>query len=278
MNLGIRAHDFPTSSAKELAEKVSSKGFTNVQLALAKSFENINSDLGNVSPGFGNHVKKELAKKDIHVAVLSSYFNMVDPDIEFRRHCIDKFKEYIRYASSFGAKIVGSETGSFNRDFNYHEENHSERAFQIVKNTVQELASEAEKYGIIVGVENSVTLTIHTPERMRRLLDEIGSSNVQVIYDPIGFINADECHNQDEIITRSLDILYDRIAAVHVKDFIVENGERVIVPPGKGILNFELLFKILKKKKPFVEFILENIKVEEMDEAVKYMKDIYNRV
>ena len=84
--------------------------------------------------------------------------------------------------------------------------------------------------------------------------------------------------NQDEIITRSLEILGDRIAAVHVKDFVVENGERVIVPPGKGILNFELLFKILKKKKPFVEIILENIQEEEIEKAVKYMKEIYEKV
>lgn len=203
---------------------------------------------------------------------------MVDPDIEFRRHCIDKFKEYIRYASAFGAKIVGSETGSFNKDYSFHTENHSERAFQIVKKTVSELADEAEKFGVIVGVENSVTLTIHTPERMKRLLDEVGSDNVQVIYDPIGFINADECMNQNEIIEKSLEILGSRIAAVHVKDFIVANGERIIVPLGKGILNFELLFKILKKKKPFVEFILENIKEEEMDNSIKYMKEIYERV
>ena len=123
MNLGIRAHDFTAADVGELAEKVSAKGFRNVQLALPKSFETINSDLGNLSPGFGNYVRKELAKKDVHVAVLSCYFNMVDPDEEFRIHCINKFKEYIRYASAFGAKIVGSETGSYNKDFSYHEDN-----------------------------------------------------------------------------------------------------------------------------------------------------------
>lgn len=278
MNLGIRAHDFTADSVEKLAEKVSAKGFKNVQLALPKSFETISSDLGNLSPGFGNYVRNALSEKNVHIAVLSCYFNMVDPDEGFRRHCIDKFKEYIRYASTFGAKIVGSETGSYNRDFSYHENNHSEEAFQAVKRTVKELADEAEKFGIIIGVENSVTLTIHNPERMKRLLDEVGSNNVQVLYDPIGFIRPDEIHNQDEIITRSLDILSDRIAAVHVKDFIVENGERVIVPPGKGILNFELLFKILKKKKPFVEIILEDIAVDEMDKSINYMREIYERV
>lgn len=278
MNLGIRAHDFSAVNAEELAEKVSAKGFKNVQLALPKSFEEINSDLGNLSPGFGNYIRNTLSEKKIQVAVLSCYFNMVDPDEDFRVHCIEKFKEYIRYASSFGAKIVGSETGSYNKDFSYHEDNHSEKAFQAVKRTVRELADEAERFGIIIGVENSVTLTIHTPERMKRLLDEVASNNVQVLYDPIGFIRADEIMNQDEIITRSLEILGDRIAAVHVKDFVVENGERVIVPPGKGILNFELLFKILKKKKPFVEIILENIQEEEIEKAVKYMKEIYEKV
>lgn len=45
MNLGIRAHDFSASSVEELGTKMSEKGFVNTQLALAKSFENINSDL-----------------------------------------------------------------------------------------------------------------------------------------------------------------------------------------------------------------------------------------
>ena len=80
MNLGIRAHDFTAVSAEELAEKISAKGFKNVQLALPKSFETINSDLGNLSPGFGNYIRNALSEKNIHVAVLSCYFNMVDPD------------------------------------------------------------------------------------------------------------------------------------------------------------------------------------------------------
>ena len=277
MNLGIRAHDFSAETVEELAEKISQKGFQNIQLALPKSFGSINSDVGNLSPGFGNHMRKKLAEKNVQIAVLGCYFNMVDPDENARRKSIEKFKEYIRYASCFGCIIVGSETGSFNEDYSYHVDNHGEKAFQIVLETAKELALEAEKFGVIVGLENSVTLTVHTPERMKRLLDETNSNNVQVIYDPIGFISPEKYKEQDEIIERSLDILSDRIAAVHVKDFIIENGERVIVPSGKGLLNFELLFKILKKKKPFVEFIMEDIREEFMEESIKFLRETYEK-
>ena len=51
--LGIRAHDIENQTTIEgLVEEIAGKGLTSVQLALGKSFKDINSSVGSLSPGF----------------------------------------------------------------------------------------------------------------------------------------------------------------------------------------------------------------------------------
>ena len=64
LNLGIRAHDIQNQTTIEgLVEEIAGKGLTGVQLALGKSFEDINSSLGSLSPGFAQHIGGKFAEK-----------------------------------------------------------------------------------------------------------------------------------------------------------------------------------------------------------------------
>ncbi len=279
LNLGVRAHDFKKlDNIETIAQKAAEKNFSAIQLALAKSLPSLNSELGALSPGMANYITKVLNKHNIDVAVLGCYINPVHPDENKRRKALDRFKEHIRFARDFNCSIVGTETGSLNADLSFNPENHGEQTFTEIVKSISELVEEAEKFGVIVGVEAVTKYTIHTPQRMKRLLDAVASNNLQVIFDPANLIDINNYKNQDQIIMEALDLLEDRIVIVHAKDFIISNNSIKMVPVGKGLLNYKLLLKEIKQRKPFINVLLENTKEDFMDESIHFLNTIYESV
>ncbi|WP_077619412.1 sugar phosphate isomerase/epimerase family protein [Bacillus sinesaloumensis] len=277
INLGIRAHDVEKRPLEALVEEIASKGLTSVQLALGKSLDYINTDLGSLSPGLAHYVGSEFSKHQIQIAVLGCYINMIHPDQAERRKSLDRFKEHIRFARDFGCSVVGTETGNVNAEIVYTKENFKEAPFLEVVESVRELVEEAEKFGVIVGVEAGVNHPIYSPKAMKRLLDSVDSNNLQVILDPVNLLTIDTYKNQDEIIKEAFDLLGDRIVILHAKDFIVEGNTLKPVAVGQGLLNYDLVLKYIKEKKPFINILMEETKEPYIDDSITFLTSKYEQ-
>jgi sugar phosphate isomerase/epimerase len=276
--LGGRAHDFGKLEIKELAAKVSKQGYSCIQLALTKAIDGIDFSLGKLSPGMANYVKDSFWKENVRISVLGCYINPIHPDVIERKKHLDRFKEHIRFASDFGCGVVGTETGSLKSNGLSDYDNESVEAFETLILSLRELVTEAEKFGVIVGIEGGKNEVVTTPLRMRKVLDQIPSNNLQVIYDPTNYLSYENFKDQDEIIKEAFELFGDRIIVVHAKDFMVKDGKINTIAAGKGNLNYELILKLIKVKKPFINILLEDIKEVDMDESMMFITEIYNRV
>ena len=276
MRLGVNASFVGRMPVKELARKISDKGFDNVQLSLSDAISDIDTDLGRLSPGMANYIGEVFYKQGIQIAVLECFVNPVLPDESIRRRQLDIVKDRIRLARDFGCSVVSTETGSLNADFSYNKENRSERTFQILLQSLDEIVNEAEKYGVMVCIEECSSFVAHNPEKIKRILDEIDSGNLQVLFDPVDLlIDCYKDHEQD--IQQSFELFGDRIMAVHAKDFTVENNCFKMVQAGKGMLDYSLLFNLLKERKPYINIIMEETSMETIDEGIRFLKDAYQR-
>jgi len=278
INLGIRAHDLTSHSLEELANEAANKGFSAVQLALAKSFPSLNTRNGSLSTGLASHISRAFNQAGIQIAVLGCYINMIHPNPEIRQQELTRFKEHVRYARDFNCSIVGTETGNILEVMEYTEENFTEEAFQSVVVSVKELVAEAEKFGVIVGIEGGINHPIHTPFQMKRLLDIVDSNNMQVIYDPVNFITLDNYHDQEKLFLESAELFGDRIAIVHLKDFMIEDNKIMTVPVGKGQLDYKKLFTCFKKKKPFMYYLMESTTEPHIKESADFIRNVYNSI
>lgn len=277
MNFGVRAHDFGKLPIEELSAKISQKGFKSIQLALAKALAGIEVGNGTLSPGMAKYIRNELAQNSIDISVLGCYVNIGHPDDNERALLLSRFKEHIRYAKDFGCSIVGTETGSINADYSFNPKNHGEKAFQRALDSISILVNEAEKFGVFVCIEGVSSHIINTPKRIKRVLDSINSNNLQVIFDPVNLLNPENYLSQREIIDEAFSLFGDRIIVIHAKDFIVENGKMKNVPIGDGLLDYEYLFSILKRRKPYISILLEDQRVENMDNSLLYLEDAYKK-
>lgn len=274
MTIGIRAHDFGRNPLELLISKIKSKGFNSIQLAIPKVLDGFNTGLGSLNPGMAHHIGEAFRKNDIQIAILGCYINPVASDEAELRQGIDRFKECIRYASSLGSTIVATETGWLDKGWLEEKENVEEKRFNKLVDTVKELVKEAEKFGIFVGIEPVASHTINSPEKMKRLIDEVNSSNLQVVFDPVNLITIDNYSNQEQIMGKSLELFGDKIVAVHCKDFVVDEGSVRIVAAGKGQLNYKLFAAYLKENKPFINCLLEDIQEPFMEDSMKYLREL----
>ena len=279
MNYGMRCHDIcPKGTMDEVFDAVKANGIHQIQLALGKSISGYDFNYGHYSPGFGRTIGQKLKERDIHVAVLGCYINPTNPDEKMRQAEVRKFIEHLKYAKAIGADMVGTETGRYDADFKVVPYTYTEGCYQLLLKSMREIVSAAEKLGVIVGIEAVHDHTLYCPEMMRRFLEDMDSPNVEAILDPVNLISAENYQNQDEILEKAFKLYGDRISMIHIKDFVMKDGQQEFAYVGDGLFHYETLMKLLKKEKPYAAMLLENSNTERYHSDVAYLQKIYEQV
>lgn len=253
LSFGMRGHDTKAQDIESLADILGSVGAEHVQLALKKSFKDVEWRNSVLTPELGTYIKNTLAAKGIRVSVLGCYINPVNPDENKRREEIEWFKAHLKFAKYLGCDMVGTETGFYNT----REETHTEENYQRFLRTMREIVDCAENLGSIVGVETVTKHSMFNPKMTKRFLDEINSPNVTIIYDPVNISDINDLDEQHKIMDEVYSLYGDRIGILHFKDYEVIDGVKEGRLAGDGVLDYEYLFKYAKKYSPVINCILE---------------------
>jgi sugar phosphate isomerase/epimerase len=276
MRYGILAHTFGQMACSDLAQKVGSAGFTFVQLALSKAISDIDTGLGKLSPGLANYVAEQFDNHGVRIGVLGCYINPIHPDPEQRRREINRFKEHLRYARDFGTGMVATETGKVATYLAEHPDSTEETRWVLLREAIEELAEEAEKWGVTLGIEASGSEVINTPDLMFQMLQEVPSSNIGVVFDPVNYLNANKSLTQRELFQKAFDQYGERIVLVHVKDLLIDAaGKQHHAAMGKGSVDYPFLLEWLQQHKPYVDLCFEgSMKESEMPAALQHMEQL----
>ncbi|MBQ2614952.1 MAG: sugar phosphate isomerase/epimerase [Clostridia bacterium] len=261
MKKGIRGHDVEAKGLENIWDTAKKAGMEYLQLVLEKSLDDFKT--GDFTEEYAEKIKVQLG--DAKVAILGSYINPSNPDDEKLREEIEKFKEKIRYAKILKPIAVGTETGKYKEG-----ETYSEEAYQRLLETMREIVKYAEKYDVNIGIEGVCWFVINDPKKMKRIIDDLASPNVKVIFDPVNYLNFDNYRNQDEMIRDAFDLFADRICAIHAKDFTVEDGRLKGAKITEGMLNYNLIFEKMREYNLDIPIICEGI--NEKDAIVAFEK------
>lgn len=232
MKKGIRCHDILENDLYNIARSARENDIEYLQLILEKSVPDF--EVGKFSEEYAQSLKQALGESKL--AILGSYINPSNPDDGELAKELDKFKEKIRYASILNPIAVGTETGIFKVGMT-----DSEAAYERVLSSMRELVAYAEKYNVCIAIEGVHCFVINTPQKLKRLVDDLDSDNVRVIFDIGGYLTPDTYMNQDQIINDMFDLLADKICALHIKDYVIENSKFKGVIPTQGIINYKLI-------------------------------------
>lgn len=277
MQLGIRLHDIKKAPLEERLSIAHEQGFACGHLALSKVISEYPVDDGALTPGYALYLKKLFAKNELDIAVLGCYLNLANPNLESLNKIRKRYLTHIRFASLLDVGVVGTETGAVNEEYKFEERNHSEEALDIFIHNVRPVVEYAEKMGVIFAIEPVYKHIVCNPKRARRVLDEINSPNLQIIFDPVNLLDISNYKNRDEIIEEAMELLGDDIAMIHIKDFVVEDGKLVSVAAGTGEMDYTKIMKFIRERKPYVHVTLENTVPENAVAAREYIQNLWEQ-
>jgi len=271
MKIGVRAHDFGRFSSLTLqAETIKKAGFDCVQYAPAKAIEGL-EHFDAITPQVLQEVKSAFALHDVEITVLGCYIEPSLPDQQERLNNVRIFCDNLSHAKFLGVPIVGTETTGLDIHATIAER---ETAYTRLKDSVSRMAEKAEAENVLIGIEPVAEHTLNTPALTKRLLDEIASDKLRVIFDPVNLILPHTIQNQDQIFTEMLELLGDKIAVMHIKDTIIQDNKKAWRNIGKGIINYNLIFNSLKQNKPDMRLLREDAKMDSYKDDITAMKSL----
>lgn len=252
LKLGMRGHDISCAGIEEAAAAAKAGGVEYIQLALRKTMGDIEWKNGMFSVGFAEYIRRTLDEANVRISVLGCYINLLDEGSALDTQT-EMFREMLKFAKYCNAGAVGLESG-FCGDA---EKTHSEENYKKFVSRFAPLAAEAEKLGVMIAVEPVSIHTLYTPQRVKRFLDDLASPNVSVIYDAVNALTVQDAARQRSFMDECFEAYGEKIAFIHLKDFVLENGAKREVQAGTGEFDFGYLFSWIKKNKPHIDMILD---------------------
>lgn len=275
-HLGIRAHDLGSfASGEALAAEAAVYGPSiPIQLAFAK----VITPAPVLTDEYVAAFAEALKARGVWTAVLGCYINPVHPDEAARDEQLSRFEEHLRLAPLLGNPIVGTETGSANPDCSFSLRTSEPQVLSLLYRSIERLLRSAVRYNSVIGIEPVARQhTIGSIERMHTLVEKFDTPHLRVIYDPVNLVpwtgvpEADgTCRStpsdeaQEAFFARALDAFGSKIAALHIKDYrLDEQGWKIgDLPTGTGVLNWRLLASMLTERAIDAPGLLENAQVD----------------
>lgn len=279
LQLGIRLHDAERLPLERLLPTIRGQGLTCCHLALSKSFPDVPCTPSSLTPGYANHLKKAFQAGGVDIAILGNYLNLLHPDEGYLNYASRMYMAHIRFASLLGCTMVGTETGAPNREYAYCPECREEKTLSLFIKHLKPIVCYAEQFGMTLAIEPVVRHSMWNPEACRKVLDEIGSPNLQILFDPVNLLDISNVDHCDELFQEMFELVGDEIAAVHLKDYRHSPDGKELqtigVGAGLGEMDYSKIMRFLKTEKPYIFATLEDSKPENAAFCAVAMRKAY---
>ncbi|MBZ5564928.1 MAG: sugar phosphate isomerase/epimerase [Acidobacteriia bacterium] len=224
---------------------------------------------------------KEFAARDVAIAEVGAWRNMLDPDPERRRQNLSYVQERLALAEMLGARCCVDIAGSFNPQ---HWDGPDPR--NITEDFIDATVENCRQ--VIDGVKPTRTrFTIEMmpfnfptgPDDYLKLIKKVDRKGFAVHLDACNVINCPErMYRNGAVIDECFRKLGPWIVSCHAKDLSWENYVQVClreVIPGRGQLDYHAYLRGLSKLPVDAPLMLEHLKTpEEYDEGRHYIQKV----
>ena len=244
MRLGIFAKTFPRPTAEQTLRAAADAGVTVVQFNL--SVLGLPTVPDTVPAEAIAATREAAARTGVKLAAISGTFNTAHPDPAVRGAGVARFPVLCEAASSLGIPVITLSSGS--RDpqdmWRYHPDNNTDAAWSDSRDSLTALAAAAAGHGVTLAVEPEHANILATAALARRMLDEIGSPALGIVFDAANLIDPGLAtpESMRSVITGAVTLLGPDIVLAHAKELTA--GRRA-VPAGAGMLPWDLIIDTL---------------------------------
>ena len=257
MRIGVLSSDITRrANTDELFGAIASYGFESAQLSFSSVPEAnfIGSGQfefpGRIDDEVISLIRESAKKHNVEIIAVSGTFNMAHPDYEVRKEGVERFAGLAKITQKLGVRFISLCAGTRRKEslWTYHPENSTPQAWDDMICTVKECVKIAESFDIVLAVETEAATVIDTPEKAKRMMNEIGSKNLKMIMDCANLFHAGEAkkENVNRIISHAFEIFGGDVVMAHGKDIAESDGIK-FCPTGEGIVDYRQFIELLKK-------------------------------
>lgn len=260
-------HDTKKLPFEERVADVHQLGFTCGHLALSKVIDEFPVTDEALTPGLAMYMKSVFARHQVDVAVLGCYLNLATPSREQLEKNVRRYMAHLRFASVLGCGVVGTETGAPNETYTFTPACHTQEALKTFIRNLRPVVRYAEQMGTVLAIEPVYRHIVSNPKRARRVLEEIASPNLQIIFDPVNLLGMENYQDREAVFGEAIELLGADIAVVHLKDFVVREGKIVSTACGLGEMDYTPILRFIRERKPYIHATLEDTRPENSAQA-----------
>ena len=276
MKLGIFSPEISASTVAELFRKTKEYGFSQMQFDYASVDKEEMPSI--ITDSLNKEIANEAARNKIEIVAINGTFNMSHPEPAVRQDGIVRFKEIASSCGILGCKLVTLCTGTRTRENMWvpHPDNNTPEAWKDMTGVMEQLILIGDKYNINLGIETEASNVINTPQKAKKLIEELKSPRLKIILDAANLFQEGMAKRGkvQQVISEAFELLGSWIVLAHAKDIKEGNGID-FTGAGKGIIDFNFFLKELEKIGYKNGMILHGIKEEkDIPSCVKYMKKI----
>jgi sugar phosphate isomerase/epimerase len=227
-----------------------------------------------VEDTLADHVRKSAAEHRIAIAGVSATFNMIHPDTAVRRDGLHRLDTVAGACRHLGTKLVTLCTGTRDPEdmWRHHLKNDSPEAWHDLLVTMTKALTIADKHDVQLGVEPEVGNVVSSARHARRLLDELRSPRLKIIFDPANLFGSGDLSRMNEIMDEAFDLLGPDIAMAHAKELSAE-GHAGSLPVGKGVLDWDHYLGLLQRGRFAGPLILHGFEEKDAAASVKFLRE-----
>lgn len=211
--LGARGHDYGSGAVKDIFAQIKAGGWDCTQLAFKKLAAGV-SRYEDVTPELVKETQEAMRQVPMEVAVLGTYVELGILDEAKRQRDVADFISQIAVCKALNAGCMGSETTHFVRQpagFDLAD------AGRALRKSLEAILPEAERQGVIVGLEPVWCHTMNSVEATRQVLDDMQSPNLRIIFDIANLMAPEWVDRQEVLYGHAMESWGDQVVAIHFK-------------------------------------------------------------
>ena len=282
--IGVFAKHISRPTPEELFDAVAGYGFDCTQFnAACLGLPNLPDQIDNA---LWSRAALAARCAGVRIVALSATFNLLD---ENKVRLAGNFQRLAVLAE--GAAILGTDlltlcSGTRHQVdmWKYDPENQSPAAWQEMIEGMRQALEVAIKYDLCLGIEPEVANVVSNANDAARLIKELGSDRVRIVFDPANLYRPPADPRRDQhIVTDALRLLGDRVAIAHCKDIAVpgtagtplEPGEAryTHVAAGTGILDYgHYISELRRLVSAEIPLILHGLPEKQIPDSVEFIQ------
>lgn len=221
------------------------------------------------------------AETDVPIGAINGTWNMAHPDASIREEGLRRFEGFLNAVQALNVPIVSLCSGSRSRQglWSFDPETSSDGAWRDMVSAMRRAVQMAEARRITLAIETEAANVIDTPERARRILDEIASPCLKMVLDAANLFHPGQAHpkNAHPSLDRAMACFGRDVVLAHGKDIRPSDGID-FCGTGFGMVDFPYMIELLRRENFSGDMMLHGIASEtDMPICRAYMQRCLNR-